>query len=126
MSEKITPIGQATAESRKAQHMEKGRQYLDAGNLEKARVEFRNALQIAPKELHAERRQLRDLVGHLERGRVELVVGHHTRHDAVGQCLAGLHDSAGERHVGREAVPGDLEETGDAARVGYDTVVQLG
>jgi tetratricopeptide (TPR) repeat protein len=36
------------AEARKARHMEKGHAYLAAGNLEKARVEFQNALQIAP------------------------------------------------------------------------------
>jgi tetratricopeptide (TPR) repeat protein len=36
------------AQARKARHMEKGQTYLAAGNLEKARVEFQNALQIAP------------------------------------------------------------------------------
>lgn len=36
------------AESRKARHMEKGQSFLAAGNYEKARVEFQNALQIAP------------------------------------------------------------------------------
>ena len=38
------------AEKRTARHMEKGQQYLAAGNLEKARVEFRNALQITPND----------------------------------------------------------------------------
>jgi tetratricopeptide (TPR) repeat protein len=38
------------AEKRTARHMEKGQQYLAAGNLEKARVEFRNALQIMPND----------------------------------------------------------------------------
>ncbi len=36
------------AEARKAKHVEKGQSFLAAGNVEKARVEFRNALQIAP------------------------------------------------------------------------------
>ncbi len=36
------------AEARRAKHLEKGKSYLDAGNFEKARVEFQNALQIAP------------------------------------------------------------------------------
>ena len=36
------------AESRKAKHLAKGESFLAAGNLEKARVEFRNALQIVP------------------------------------------------------------------------------
>jgi tetratricopeptide (TPR) repeat protein len=36
------------AESRKAKHLAKGDAFLAAGNLEKARVEYRNALQIVP------------------------------------------------------------------------------
>src|SRR5580692_12429255 len=41
------------AESRKAKHLEKGQTFLAAGNLEKARVEFRNALQIQPTDSEA-------------------------------------------------------------------------
>jgi tetratricopeptide (TPR) repeat protein len=37
-------------ESRKASHLGKGQTFLAAGNFEKARVEFRNALQIAPND----------------------------------------------------------------------------
>jgi tetratricopeptide (TPR) repeat protein len=36
------------AQARMARHMEKGQTYLAAGNFEKARVEFQNALQISP------------------------------------------------------------------------------
>jgi Tfp pilus assembly protein PilF len=39
--------------SRYMSHMDRGRQYLAAGNLEKARIEFRNALQIEPKDAEA-------------------------------------------------------------------------
>jgi tetratricopeptide (TPR) repeat protein len=41
------------AETRKAKHFEKGQTYLNAGNLEKARIEFQNVLQIAPKDAEA-------------------------------------------------------------------------
>jgi predicted Zn-dependent protease len=45
--------GCSGAESRKAKHLEKGQAFLAAGNYEKARVEFRNALQIAPTDSEA-------------------------------------------------------------------------
>jgi tetratricopeptide (TPR) repeat protein len=41
------------AQARKARHIEKGQGFLAAGNFEKARVEFRNALQIAPNDSEA-------------------------------------------------------------------------
>ncbi|HEY2686503.1 MAG TPA: tetratricopeptide repeat protein [Steroidobacteraceae bacterium] len=41
------------AETRKAHHLEKGKEYFAAGNFDKARVEFRNALQIAPADSEA-------------------------------------------------------------------------
>jgi len=41
------------AQSRMAKHLEKGESFLAAGNLEKARVEFRNALQIVPTDSEA-------------------------------------------------------------------------
>jgi tetratricopeptide (TPR) repeat protein len=41
------------AQARKARHLEKGQTYLVAGNFEKARVEFQNALQIAPTDPEA-------------------------------------------------------------------------
>ncbi len=49
----ILLAGCGGAESRKARHFEKGQAYLTAGNLEKARVEFRNALQISPTDSEA-------------------------------------------------------------------------
>jgi len=44
----VLSCGCGGAESRKAKHMAKGEAFLAEGNLEKARVEFRNALQIMP------------------------------------------------------------------------------
>jgi tetratricopeptide (TPR) repeat protein len=41
------------AESRKAKHLAKGQTFLAQGNLEKARIEFRNAMQISPTDSEA-------------------------------------------------------------------------
>lgn len=49
----LVAVGCMGAEGRKARHLEKGEAYLAAGDLEKARVEFRNALQIAPTDSQA-------------------------------------------------------------------------
>ena len=49
----LAVAGCGGGESRKAKHLEKGQQFLSAGNFEKARVEFRNALQIAPTDSEA-------------------------------------------------------------------------
>jgi tetratricopeptide (TPR) repeat protein len=45
--------GCGTAESRRARALDKGQQYLEAGKLDKARVEFQNALQISPNDAQA-------------------------------------------------------------------------
>jgi tetratricopeptide (TPR) repeat protein len=44
----LVVAGCGGAETRKAKHLARGQEFLAAGNFEKARVEFRNALQIAP------------------------------------------------------------------------------
>jgi len=49
----LLACGCGGAESRKAKHMARGEEFLAAGNLEKARVEFRNALQIVPADSEA-------------------------------------------------------------------------
>ncbi len=49
----ITVAACGGAEDRKAAHMDKGQALFDAGNFEKARVEFKNVLQIDPKDIPA-------------------------------------------------------------------------
>ena len=46
----VALAGCGGAESRKAKHLDKGAAFLAEGNFDKARVEFRNALQIAPND----------------------------------------------------------------------------
>ena len=49
----LSAAGCGGAESRKAKHLAKGQAFLTAANFDKARVEFQNALQIAPKDAEA-------------------------------------------------------------------------
>jgi tetratricopeptide (TPR) repeat protein len=49
----LSAVGCGGAEARKSSHMEKGRSFMAAANYEKARVEFQNALQIAPTDAEA-------------------------------------------------------------------------
>jgi tetratricopeptide (TPR) repeat protein len=49
----LAASGCGGAQARKAKHFEKGQNFLAAGNLEKARIEFQNVLQIAPKDAEA-------------------------------------------------------------------------
>src|SRR5215831_19868586 len=56
----VSAAGCGSAESRRASHIARGQQYLADGKLEKARVEFGNALQIDPND--AEARYLSGLV----------------------------------------------------------------
>jgi tetratricopeptide (TPR) repeat protein len=92
------------AEDRLAEHLERGQQFVAEQNLEKARVEFRNALQIDPKNVAAmyelarvaERQQnLREAVGFL-RGAIETDPAHLPSRAALGRIylFAGLIDEA--------------------------------
>lgn len=49
----VLAAGCTGAEGRKARYFERGQSYLDEGNLDKARVEFSNVLQIDPKHAQA-------------------------------------------------------------------------
>src|ERR1700753_1956166 len=54
------------AQARAARHLEKGREYLAADDLQKARIEFLNVLQLSPKDTEA----------HVDLGIVDEKLGH--------------------------------------------------
>src|SRR5579862_5810817 len=78
-------------ESRKERHLEKGQQFMTAGNLEKARVEFRNALQIAPNDSQAR----------FENGVVDEKLGNHRE---AAQFLQGAIDTNADNLPARIAL----------------------
>jgi tetratricopeptide (TPR) repeat protein len=94
------------AEQRKARYVEKGENYLAERNYEKARVEFRNALQIEPNDVNA-RYQLgriaeklnnpREAVGHYQAA-IDLDPNHMDSRAALGRLflLGGVADRAME------------------------------
>src|SRR5690349_15205477 len=54
-------------DARRANHMKRGQEYLAEGRLEKAEIEFRNVLQIAPGDITA-----RVMIGHVSEKRGNL------------------------------------------------------
>lgn len=92
------------AEQRRARYIEKGESYLAERNYEKARVEFRNALQIEPNDVNA-RYQLgrvseklnnpREAVGHYQAA-IDLDANHMESRAALGRLylLGGVADRA--------------------------------
>ncbi|MCB1739252.1 MAG: tetratricopeptide repeat protein [Gammaproteobacteria bacterium] len=81
----IVLVGCGSAEDRKLEHISRGEQYLAEDNLDKARVEFKNALKIDPKDATARY----GLAQVLERKR--------DMNGAMGNYLAAMQESA--QHV---------------------------
>ncbi len=96
------------AEARKAKHFSKGQEYLAAENYEKARIEFRNALQIAPTDSDAR----------YENGVVEEKLG---RPQAAGSFYQAALDSNADNVRARAAL-GRLMLLGGQASAALDTV----
>jgi tetratricopeptide (TPR) repeat protein len=84
-------LGCGGAESRKARHLQKGEEFLAAGNYEKARVEFRNGLQIAPN----------DSVARYDNGAVDEKLGNSRE---AAQFYQGAIDTNGDNIPARAAL----------------------
>jgi tetratricopeptide (TPR) repeat protein len=74
----LVQVGCGSAESRKARYVQHGQSYFDAGNYDKARVEFRNAGQIDPKDP-----QVRYLLGQVAEKTGDI-------REAIGQYRAAI------------------------------------
>jgi tetratricopeptide (TPR) repeat protein len=87
------------AQSRKTRHMSRGQEYMQAGNFDKARVEFRNALQIEPNDAQARflHGQSLERLGNLREaaGMYQAAIDVNTDHAAARANLARMFVFAG-------------------------------
>ena len=90
----LVVAGCGGAEARRASYMERGQRYLTEGNLPKAKIEFRNALQIAPNSVEA-----LDMIGR------------------VDERLGDLREAAGMYRSAIDLAPGDVAARADLARL---------
>lgn len=107
------------AESRKAHYLERGAAFLEEANYEKARVEFRNAAQIDPKDAEA-RYQLGSISEKLEDFReaiaqYQAVLDGHPEHVRARAALARLYVLAGMPEKGMELAEAGLAASPDDA-----------
>jgi tetratricopeptide (TPR) repeat protein len=113
--------GCGTAESRKAKALDKGNAFLAEGNLDKARVEYRNALQLAPNDAEARYRNgvVLEKQGHIrEAGQFyQGAIDVQPAHAAARAALARLYLFAGSPERAMELVKPVLEKTPNDAQL---------
>ncbi len=111
--------GCGSAESRKVRAIEKGTAYLDAGEIDKARLEFQTALQLAPNDAEAryESGRVNELLGK-PRNAAQLYQGAiaiQPDHVAARAALAGLYLRSGAADRALEVLKPGLEKHPDDA-----------
>ena len=73
--------------------------------------------------LHGQRRPRGDLLSQFHRGRQQLVVGHHPRHESPSFGGGGIDDVAGEEQLGRLRRPDQLRQPPEPAQIGHEATV---
>jgi Flp pilus assembly protein TadD len=109
----ILITGCGGAKTRLASHIKRGQEYLQSGNLAKASIEFRNAMQIDPKDAQARLMAAETAVKMGQPrgayGLLQSVVQDHPDNDVARTALGRLLVSAGDAKQGLEVIKPALE-----------------
>ncbi|HVY81194.1 MAG TPA: tetratricopeptide repeat protein [Steroidobacteraceae bacterium] len=109
------------ADARRLSHMKRGQEYFDQGNYEKARVEFRNALQITPNDAEARYRAglVAEKLGNVREaiGMYQAAIDGNPDHEAARASLGRIFVFGGAPERALELVKPGLEKHPDSAQL---------